>query len=423
MMIRRNRVLWLAVLAVGLVISPLQAAAEKQIALVIGNNAYEGFERLKNPVSDAKLIARTLRDLGFDVVEQVDIDEKTMKRAIQEFGRRIETAGRDTVSLFYYAGHGLQVNGINYLVPIKARIQRESDVEIEAVDAGLVLRQMEDAGSRVNLMILDACRNNPLPRGLRSITRGLANMNAPQGSLIAYSTAPGSVSVDGTGENSPYTLALAKALTEPGLAAEGVFRQVRVRVLEATQGQQVPWESSSLTAAFYFRSPPTVAGGGTTPPQEVVKAPVDRPATEELRQPPVPRSESVPPKPPAESVPPTPPPGTRDGIAGRWEGRYQCQREEVGFSLEISTGEGNRISAVFEFFPLPGMLSFPRGSFRMVGDYNRTDGSFRLHSTDWIKRPLGVQSHDIEGQLAAQGVTINGRILTTGCAHFMLTRK
>jgi hypothetical protein len=248
-------------------------------------------------------------------------------------------------------------------------------------------------------------------------------MNAPQGSLIAYSTAPGSVSVDGTGENSPYTLALAKALAEPGLAAEGVFRQVRVRVLEATQGQQVPWESSSLTAAFYFRSPPTVAGGGTTPPQEVVKAPVDRPATEELRQPPVPRSESVPPKPPAESVRPTPPPGTRDGIAGRWEGRYQCQREEVGFSLEISTGEGNRISAVFEFFPLPGMLSFPRGSFRMVGDYNRTDGSFRLHSTDWIKRPLGVQSHDIEGQLAAQGVTINGRILTTGCAHFMLTRK
>ena len=212
MMIRRNRVLWLAVLAVGLVIGPLQAAAEKQIALVIGNNAYEGFERLKNPVSDAKLIARTLRDLGFDVVEQVDIDEKTMKRAIQEFGRRIETAGRDTVSLFYYAGHGLQVNGINYLVPIKARIQRESDVEIEAVDAGLVLRQMEDAGSRVNLMILDACRNNPLPRGLRSITRGLANMNAPQGSLIAYSTAPGERFGGWHGGQQPLHLSLSKSL-------------------------------------------------------------------------------------------------------------------------------------------------------------------------------------------------------------------
>ena len=106
-----------------------------------------------------------------------------MKRAIQDFGRRIERAGRDTVSLFYYAGHGLQVNGINYLVPIKARIQRQSDVEIEAVDAGLVLRQMEDAGSRVNIVILDACRNNPLPRGLRSMTRGLANYECAAGQL------------------------------------------------------------------------------------------------------------------------------------------------------------------------------------------------------------------------------------------------
>jgi uncharacterized caspase-like protein len=112
---------------------------------------YEGLEQLKNPVSDAKLVSRTLRDVGFDVVQHLDVDEKTLKRAIQEFGRRIEAAGRDTVSLFYYAGHGLQVNGVNYLVPIKARIQRESDVEIEAVDAGLVLRQMEDAGSRLNL--------------------------------------------------------------------------------------------------------------------------------------------------------------------------------------------------------------------------------------------------------------------------------
>jgi hypothetical protein len=112
-----------------------------------------------------------------------------------------------------------------------------------------------------------------------------------------------------------------------------------------------------------------------------------------------------------------------DAIAGRWVGRYQCQREEIGFSLEISSGEGNRISAVFEFFPLPGTLSIPRGSFRMLGDFNSADGSFRLQSTDWIKRPLGFQSHDIEGQLVAHGATINGRILTTGCAHFILTRK
>jgi hypothetical protein len=110
-------------------------------------------------------------------------------------------------------------------------------------------------------------------------------------------------------------------------------------------------------------------------------------------------------------------------IAGRWVGRYQCQREEIGFSLDISSGEGNRLSAVFEFFPLPGTLSFPRGSFRMLGEYNSVDGSVRLNSAGWIKRPLGVQSHDIEGQLEAHGRGISGRVLTTGCAHFILTRK
>jgi Caspase domain len=413
-MIRGEVLVWLAMLAGALVVWPLPVSAEKRLALVIGNNAYDDLGRLNNPVNDAKLMTRSLRQLGFDVVEHADADEKVMKRAIQDLGRRIERVGRDTVSVFYYAGHGLQVNGINYLVPIKARIQRLSDVEFEAVDAGLVLRQMEDSGSRVNIMILDACRNNPLPRGLRSMMRGLATMNAPRGSLIAYSTAPESVSADGEGENSPYTLALAAAMATPGSAAEEVFRQVRVRVLEATRGQQVPWESSSLTAAFYFIPPPGVAGGGTTAPQGEAKAPAGLPVPEQLRQPP---ASGVAP------VPTLPHLGSGADIAGRWEGRYQCQREEIGFSLDISSGEGNRISAIFEFFPLPGMLSIPRGSFRMLGDYNGADGSLRLQGTAWIKRPLGFQSHDIEGQLAAQGMTINGRILTTGCAHFILSRK
>jgi Caspase domain len=414
MMMRPTSLLRLAVVAVALAIWPLQAAGEKRVGLVIGNNAYDDLGRLNNPVNDAKLMARSMRELGFEVVEHTDADEKAMKRAIQDFGRRIEQAGRDTVSVFYYAGHGLQVNGINYLVPVKARILRATDVEIEAVDAGLVLRQMEDAGSRVNIMILDACRNNPLPRGLRSTQRGLATMSAPQGSLIAYSTAPESVSVDGEGENSPYTLALARAMAEPGLAAEEVFRQVRVRVLQATRGQQVPWESSSLTGAFYFRSPPDGAGGGSTAPQDVVKAPADGPGSEQVRQSPGTR---------VDPVPILPPPLAGDGIAGRWVGRYQCQQEEIGFFLDITNSEGNRVSAVFEFFPLPGAPSIPRGSFHMLGEYNRIDGSIRLNSTGWIKRQPGFQSHDIEGQLVANGGTINGRILTTGCTHFILTRK
>lgn len=403
----------MAVWTLALVINPRSVRAENRLALVIGNNAYEGLERLKNPANDARLLARALRDAGFDVVERTDADEKTMKQAIQELGRRIEQAGRDTVSLFYYAGHGVQVNGINYLVPIKARLQRQGDVEIEAVDAELVLRQMEEAGSRVNIVILDACRNNPLPRGLRSLTRGLASVQAPQGSLIAYSTAPGSVSVDGEGDNSPYTQALAKALGQPGLAAEEVFRQVRVRVLDATRGQQVPWESSSLTSAFYFRAPPTGGATASPPPQDMAKAPAEAPATEHLRQRPV----------TPEPLPPLPPPPTRGGVIGRWEGRYQCQSEEIGFSLDITSAAGTQIAAIFEFFPLPGKLSIPRGSFRMAGEIDPRDNTFRLQSTGWIKRPMGYQSHDLEGQLTANGATINGRILTTGCAHFILSRK
>src|SRR5262245_24696880 len=114
---------------------------------------------------------------------------------------------------------------------------------------------------------------------------------------------------------------------------------------------------------------------------------------------------------------------TRGQIAGRWEGRYQCQGDEIGFSLDITNEDGNHVAAIFEFFPLPETVSFPRGSFRMVGDYNRNDGNLRLQSTAWIQRPLGFQSHNLEGQIEASGTTISGRVLTAGCAHFMLTRK
>jgi hypothetical protein len=390
---------------------PGSSAAESRVALVIGNGAYETLARLKNPASDAKLIAQTLRGLNFDVVEQIEADERTMKRAIQDFGRRIEKAGQDTVSLFYFAGHGLQVNGANYLIPTKAQIRRQNDVEIEAVDVGLVLRQMEDAGSRVNIVILDACRNNPLSGGQRSMTRGLALVNAPQGSLVAFSTAPGGVSVDGDGQNSPYTQALARAMVQRGFAAEQVFREVRVKVLEATGREQVPWESSSLTGAFYFSPVLSVAGGGSSvTPRENQSAPRD-----------INVAAKVDPREPGMTPPARQP--TKQELIGRWEGRYQCQHEDVGFSLNITLAETGRVSAVFEFFPLPGTPSFPRGSFRMLGDYDSITSSLQLQGTDWIKRSLGFQKHDIEGQLVENGASISGRILTTGCSQFVLTRR
>jgi hypothetical protein len=254
---------------VWLVLASALAHAETRIALVIGNGAY-GSSPLLNPPNDAKLIGDTLAALGFEVVVRRDADQATMKRALQDFGARLEKGGADAVGLFYYAGHGVQLNGRNYLIPTKANIEREGDVEIEAVSADWVLEQMRYARNRLNIVILDACRNNPFVRSMRSADRGLAKMDAPAGTLIAYSTAPGDVAADGTGRNSPYTLALAQAMREVRQPVEQVFKRARVAVRSATSDQQTPWESSSLTGDFYFAS--------TAPPVPPTAVPLPAPA-------------------------------------------------------------------------------------------------------------------------------------------------
>ena len=213
------------VLAV-LLLASGHAWAEKRVALVIGNSAYRNAP-LANPVNDAKLMATTLRGLGFDVLESLDVDQRALKRAVTKFGDRLEAAGKDAVGLFYYAGHGVQIGGTNYLIPIGAEINREKDVDIEAVSANAVLANMEFAGNRVNIVIMDACRNNPYKRSFRSAARGLAEMSATAGTLIAYATGPGDVAADGSGANSPYTLALSRAMKIPGLTVERMFKQVR----------------------------------------------------------------------------------------------------------------------------------------------------------------------------------------------------
>jgi hypothetical protein len=232
---------------------PLPAGTEgHRLALVIGNGAYREAPPLTNPVNDARLISQTLRGLGFDVIEVLDADQTMMKRAIQGFGAKLDQHGKDGVGLFFYAGHGVQARGKNFLMPVSAHIEREADLEIEAVPADSVLAQMEDARSRLNFVILDACRNNPFGRGFRSASRGLARMDAPAGTLIAYSTAPGDVAVDGDGANSPYSENLARAMRQNGVPVEQTFKQVRLAVREATREIQTPWESSSLTGEFYF---------------------------------------------------------------------------------------------------------------------------------------------------------------------------
>jgi hypothetical protein len=248
-----KKIWFLSLLVILICLNP--AMAEIRNALVIGNGSYQQVGALSNPPNDARLMAETLRELDFEVIEVIDASQIEMKRAIRDFGTRLNEAGREGIGLFYYAGHGVQVDGANYIIPVNAQINKEGDVDIEAVNANSVLGMMEYSNSRLNFVILDACRNNPYSRGFRSATRGLAKMSAPTGSFIAYATSPGDVAVDGAGENSPYTAALVENIKEPGVPIEKVFREVRNEVRSKTNNQQTPWESSSLIGGdFYFKT-------------------------------------------------------------------------------------------------------------------------------------------------------------------------
>ena len=172
-----------------------------------------------------------------------------MKRAIDKFGRTIRDGG---VGLFYFSGHGMQVDGRNYLIPVDAEVDAEADVEYEAVEAGRVLAKMETAQNEMNIVILDACRNNPFARSFRNTSNGLATLNAPTGTFIAYATSPGSVASDGKGDNGLYTGELIKHMKTKGLKVEEVFKRVRNDVKIKSNNKQVPWDVSSLTGDFYF---------------------------------------------------------------------------------------------------------------------------------------------------------------------------
>src|SRR5262245_43063812 len=237
-----------AVLALLLLLLPATARAERRTALVIGNAADE-LGVLRNTVHDASDMATTLRQLGFEVTLLRDAARRPMVEAIDLFSRQLRQGG---VGLFYFAGHGLQVSGENYLIPVDARIGREQDVPYEAVPVGRILGGLEDADNQLNILILDACRDNPFARQWRSSQRGLAVMQAARGSLIAYATAPGAVASDGDGRNGLYTAYLLQHMTTPGLSVEHFFKKVREGVVKATKGRQTPWESSSLIGDFSF---------------------------------------------------------------------------------------------------------------------------------------------------------------------------
>jgi uncharacterized caspase-like protein len=246
------------------------ALAENRIALVIGNSNYATVTALPNPANDARAMTKFLTSAGFEVVQEPDLMQSDMRRAIGNFANMVAAKGPDTVALVFYAGHGLQVDGENYLVPVDARIERESDVPLQAMRLADVMNALSAVPSKSRLVILDSCRNNPFSAINKTGGRGLAIVDAPNGSLVSYSTAPGTEALDGDGQNSPYTTALLKYGQEPGVPIEQVLKRVRLAVSESTSRQQFPWESSSLISEFSFfpnasrqdRPAPTLAKAG-----------------------------------------------------------------------------------------------------------------------------------------------------------------
>jgi uncharacterized caspase-like protein len=264
------------------------AAAQKRVALIVGNSAYTHAGPLANPANDAADMAAALKEVGIEVLLGLDLDKRAFDLKVREFARALTRA--DT-GIFFYAGHGLQVGGRNYLVPVDAQLQNERDLDFEAVALDFVLKQMElEREAKTNIVFLDACRDNPLGRNLArsmgtrsaSVGRGLAQVQTGVGTFIAYSTQPGNVALDGTGRNSPFTAALAKGVKAPGRNLTAVMIDVRKEVLNVTNGKQVPWDHSALTGDFYFH---LASAPGSLPKAAPAMPPSDSEALQErLRQ-------------------------------------------------------------------------------------------------------------------------------------------
>jgi hypothetical protein len=221
----------------------------KRVAFVLGNSAYK-IHPLKNSRNDADDMSKTLRESGFDVIDLRDANLPQMRAALREFGDKLLSYD---VGLVYYSGHGVEVKGRNYFIPVNADIMREDEIADQGLDVSLILEKMNTAGKGVNILIVDACRDDPFGRSFRSSSRGLAQMDAPRGTIIAYATSPGKVAADGDGRNSPYTKNLVKAMQQPNKPIEQVFKEVRRAVQEETKNQQTPWENTSLSGDFYFK--------------------------------------------------------------------------------------------------------------------------------------------------------------------------
>lgn len=243
---------------------------EQRVALVIGNSNYQNAPQLANPDNDAQSMAQFLNSAGFEVISATDLGQNDMLRVVQDFSAKVSARGPNTVAMVYYAGHGVQLAGENYLVPVDAKVSNQTDLVNDSVRLVDVMSTLETIPSRMRIVILDACRNNPFPN-VNDAGRGLAIVDAPNGSIVGYSTAPGAEALDGNGGHSPYTQAFLNVAREPNVPIEQLFKRVRLQVNQTTSGAQIPWESSSLTSDFTFFGDTAVAAN---------RAPVNAPVVQ-----------------------------------------------------------------------------------------------------------------------------------------------
>ncbi|WP_338827954.1 caspase family protein [Bradyrhizobium sp. 27S5] len=261
-----------------ILLGTVPALAENRLALVIGQSAYKFVPALPNPANDASAMSQMLTDAGFAVTAASDLSQDEMRARISDFAGQVAAKGADTVALVFYAGHGLQIDGENYLVPVDVDPKREADIPIQAVRLNDILNTLTSVPSRMRIVLLDACRNNPFPELSKTAGHGLAIVDArvgAPGTFVSFSTSPGAEAEDGSGANSPYTTALLASAKEPGIPIEDTFKRVRLAVYKVTDGRQTPWDSSSLTDDFRFMAGSASASPAATPQPAAAKRTVD----------------------------------------------------------------------------------------------------------------------------------------------------
>jgi hypothetical protein len=418
-------------------------AAETRIALVVGASAYQHAAHLSNTLNDAQEVAAKLKHLGFEVETIMDPDRQQFEGAVRRLGQHARGAD---AALFFYAGHALELNGRNWLIPVQADLQTERDLRFEALDLSDVIDQVEGQ-ARVSLVILDACRNNPFRRFLGGDSRagdvggGLAPQRATTGTLIVYSTALGEVAADGNGPHSPFTAALLRHIETPGIEVRQLIAEVRRDVRQATSGQQIPWESSALEGEFFLDPAPAPASGpapaagvrdaevvlwdsvkDSRDPSDLrlyinryptgMFAPLARNRLAQLS------SKTI------VSEYKSPPNQSPSSPGASYQGAYFCGRRVARVTLKVlpQVGEPRR-HAILSFGPEPTSPDVPHGAFMVEGSIDLHGGELSMAPVKWVTRPPGYNWLGLSGRSDDGGKTFSGRTVdNSACTIFTLRR-